>query len=267
MIPIINQILSDVKKSKHYSTICDDTVRRICEEEMPKYKHNKDITKSVKNRLHSMYNAYFSENSYKKARKLLSTFSKDSNNLEEIASEIITLHTSSKERMVYSDEFYNFIFSNIPNIESILDIGCGFNPFFLSSYLKNNSIHYYATDISCELIDLINDYFTDLDMSSDAFQNDIICNIPNQKVTVAFLFKILPLLEQQSSGSSLEILKSLHADWIVVTFPLKSLSGKNVGMKETYTNWFANNIAEEFPIEHEAIIGNELIYIVRGAEK
>ena len=59
--------------------------------------------------------------------------------------------------------------------------------------------------------------------------------------------------------------KSLKARFILVTFPTRTLGGRNVGMERTYSDWFASEIAGHFEIAEVFTAGSELCYILKEA--
>jgi len=95
------------------------------------YNEATDI-KSAKKRLHQLYGAYNSANIHKKAEKILySERFSECESPESEAFKIMRLHASTKERLPHISEFYQFITDHTGNPETILDLGCGFNPFSL----------------------------------------------------------------------------------------------------------------------------------------
>ena len=149
----IDNCIHAIKASKKYNCICDEIIIRMVKNEIVKYNSEKDVIKSVKTRLHQITGAFIDEDSMKQAFGLLLTLNDQSMN--EKIKKILSLHTSSMERMSFMEEIYEDIFSITGNDGAILDIACGFNPFFLPLFLKTNKIMYYATDINVKLIDLI----------------------------------------------------------------------------------------------------------------
>lgn len=264
MIVILESVFNEVRKSKRYVSLSDETILRICNEEIHKYKKLKQAVKAVKKRLHAMYGAYFTNKCYKKVRAFLNDYLVGTPDEKELSKNILALHASSKERLDTVEEFYGYIFDKVKGINSLVDIGCGFNPFFLPWIEVGEEIRYYATDISSDFVELINIFFEKRGMHPDAYQLDIICSVPQQEADVAFMFKIIPILEQQKPGLTLEVFNQLNVGKIIATFPLKSLSGKNKGMEHNYSNWVEKNIENSFSVIDRNIIGNELIYVIEG---
>jgi len=250
-------LISEIKKSKKYSAVYQNLLERVCAEESAKYKKYKEKIKAVKNRLHEIYGAFISENSVKSAEALLNE-------------NVLRLNISSNERLPFIKDLYKFIFNAIPdkNISSILDIGCGFNPFALPFIFETvpelNIKSYHAVDIDINLAKLINKYFTLLKLPENAGCIDIISETPPQTADVAFFFKVIPTIENCKKGRGFEILNNLNAKYIVVSFPTKTLCGKNKGTADNYAAMLEGNLDyEKFEVVGKNIIGNELVYIIK----
>jgi len=260
---------SEINKSKKYSSVYQPLLERVYREESAKYKKDKEIIKAVKNRLHTIYGAFFHENSVKLAENLI-------DNPDEILSvgmseKLLSFNTSSKERLPFIRELYQFIFDTVSyeNINTILDIGCGFNPFSLPIMFESkpglNIKSYYAFDIDVNLAKIINKYFVLFDLPQYAGCIDIISEIPSQTADIAFLFKIIPTVENCKKGRGFEILNNLNTKYAVVPFPTKTLCGKNKGMTKNYADFFEGNLDyDKFAIIGKEIFANELVYVLKS---
>ena len=69
----IDACIHAVKATKKYNFICDETVVRIVQNEIVKFKSEKDVVKSVKTKLHQITGAFISEDSTEQAFALLKT--------------------------------------------------------------------------------------------------------------------------------------------------------------------------------------------------
>jgi 16S rRNA (guanine(1405)-N(7))-methyltransferase len=182
---------------------------------------------------------------------------------KEISLKIQGFHTSSKERVSFIASLYSTIFSitGIPN--SILDIACGYNPFAIPFMSLNNSPKYYAQDIDNYEIELINVFFEKIGIQPNAKCTDIMIDIPEIETDIAFLFKTLPVLEQQEKKYSSLLLNKLKSKYIVVSFPTKTLCGKRIGMSTHYEE-FINNISTELNYKYQKLtFVNEDFYIIK----
>ena len=222
--------------SKKYSRVYQPLIERIFAEESAKYEKEKEIIKAVKNRLHMIYGAF-----------------------REASSQ------ASNERQEFIREFYSFISDVSKDVRSVLDIGCGSDPFALPvmlEFMPNIEI-YHAFDIDTELAESINEYFSSLNLPQCAGCMDIITETPSQTADIAFLFKIIPTVESCKKGRGFEIINSINAKYLAVSFPTKTLCGKNKGMAENYAAFFEKNLDyEKFDISGKNFFKNELVYVI-----
>jgi len=206
-----------------------------------------------------------------------------------LATSLLKLHASTAERLGNMDAFFPFIFAHTrrdvktgltlnqgvggsahTNGNAILDLGCGLNPFAIPFMPVAPSV-YHAVDIDKQTALYINKYIKLLGLSDgcECICADILADAPFHfkhhvgSYTTAFLFKLLPVLEYQKPGGGLALLKRINAESIVVTYPLKSLGGKEKGMGVNYADAFEKLVSFDFRIAAQARIGNELVYIIR----
>jgi 16S rRNA (guanine(1405)-N(7))-methyltransferase len=238
---------------------------RLYEEQSAKYKKDKDKIKAFKTKLHQAYGAYYSEKNIKAAKILID----GGGNLPQLSKQLTKLSVSSNERENFADEFYKYIFALIPfgAITSILDIGCGFNPFFLPCMKAANPnadiAAYYALDIGMDLISLANKYFALANLPGYARCMDLMAEIPGDLADLAFLFKIIPTLEACKKSRGFEILNNLNIKYAAVSFPTKTLCGKNINMAENYAEFFEKNINhDKFSVLGKNLFPGELVYVL-----
>lgn len=258
----INQIFMEVTASKKYAFLHEPLIMRICAEEYPKYKKEKDIIKAVKNRLHLLYGAFYSGECHQKASRLLDGAEQaNTGAIKNISMEIMSLHASTNTRLPVLAEFYDFIFSKTGNVRSILDIGCGFNPFSIP-WMPSMPTTYHAYDIDRRTSGLLNRYFTWLGLPSLANDLDIVAQTPRHAADIAFLFQLIPVLESQQKKRGFELIQSLPVKYLAITYPIKSLSGKEKGMKAFYSDSFERSLDASSTILAHSVIGHELVYVV-----
>lgn len=216
-----------------------------------------EIEAKVKAVLHQTWDAYFaSRPDWKKLQQRLEA------DVGNAVHELLSLHSSTRERQEIYTEFYKRIFEITGMPTSILDVACGFNPLAYDFMNLKSGTKYFASDIDIEEIEFLKSavetlkppiefHFECKDLIVDEFQ----------AVDVAFLFKVLQPLEQQKKGSAIEVVRKINVKWLVITFPTKSISGKQKGMVEFYKAWFAANIESEIKGFEHLEFDSELVYV------
>jgi len=261
--------------SAKYDMLHPPLVSRILAEES----QAKDPVKAAKTRLHQLYGAYVQGNAHKKAASLLTAVASSCGNswdrdswgadIESAAQSILRLHASTKERLPHLIGFYEFVATHTGQAETIMDLGCGFNPFsipLMPTSLSSNLKSYHAFDIDTRTRDILNRFFSLLKLPPTAECIDLAVETSSHSVDVALMCKLLPVLEAQIPGRGFELAAGINTRFLVITYPLKSLGGRDKGMEKNYSNAFekaisAGAMGRFTPIARERV-GNELVYIL-----
>ncbi len=256
--PVLEErILRRLMDSGKYSNVYEGTLRKIISTMTLRFKKEKEIEKNVRKKLHQIYAAYQISTVIK--YKVLGI------------DDILKSHVSTAERMGFYEEFYGKIFDGLGEQGKkykIYDAACGLNP-FSAFYFKERVELYHCSDIDVEANKEINRFFTENELSnfSSANRDLMVDEIPFSDYDVVFLFKTLSCIERQEKGSAKKILQNaLAAPVVVVSFPSKSIGGKEKGMVENYSN-FLEELLEDIPHTKSVIhFPTEAVYVIfRGS--
>ncbi len=169
---------------------------------------------------------------------------------------------SSKERLKEYKEMYKKIFEITGNPKSILDLGSGLNP--LSYKYMNIKPIYYAGEISLGYIKKIDDYFKKNNIPGKSFKFDLInddySTLP--KTDICFLFKVLEALEEVKKNISIEIIKNIPSDYIIVSFAKSVISGRGI-IKKKGRKWFKVLLKKNNYYFETFDTNNEIFYVIR----
>lgn len=220
-------IKESIESSKVYKKIDSSIIDETIEKETPKYKKSKDIEQSVRKKLHTWVSMFFLD--YQKLQKEIES----SDNIDELLPLLLQNHVSTKERLDFISQMIKDIDMTIPGIKSILDLGCGLNPIAYFLYSGNKNVKYTAVDVEKSAMELLNLCFSKMNANAQAFADDV-KKVQITNVDAVFMFKLLPLLEQQEKGASEKLINKINSKYYCISFPTKSMSGKNVGMYNKY---------------------------------
>lgn len=253
------EIVVKITASKKYKAVYDKTLARIvasCSEKYPE----KQITKKAKNALHQIWGAYFDPRP--DFKKLLESVDK-TGNPKQAGLPLLKLQSSTKERIPILDIFYKKIFAVTGLPKTIIDVGSGLNPLTFFWMNLSGNVRYHAFDIDKDQASFLKSFF-------DAFKTEqvkislgdaLVDEFPESDI--AFFLKIVPLLERQEKGSSLEILKRQNSKFLVVSFPVKSISGKQKGMIDFYSKQFQDLIKDQPWKTEKLLFESELVFIIK----
>ncbi len=259
---MIEEILEKIRSSSKYKDINEKTILEIINIELPKYKNEKILVKAVKNKLHQIYGAFLNRRDIEGAQKLLLMLKSGEGNIKETANKILQLHHSTRERLDVYEDIYREIFKVTEKPNSILDLACGLNPFSIPFMNIQGAILYYAYDIDSKLIEVINEFLDILGYPRLAKRKDILFEDIEDQADICFILKFLPIAERIRRGLSLKLISRLNSKFIIVSFPLKSISGKEKGMLKNYSRIFEPVFKERYKILEKLILGNEMFYIL-----
>jgi 16S rRNA (guanine(1405)-N(7))-methyltransferase len=267
----IQELISEIKKSKKYKYLSEEIVKQKIIEFTSKYKDwenfkEKYILKEIKTKLHKAYGS-FQIKSPKKRDKYLGELKQNPFNLD-IIDKILESNQSTKERLKFYELFYNELFSITGKPKKIVDLGCGMNPFSLAYYLdKREHLEYYAFDINESDIKFLNEFFN---IVKDQVKGkaDLI-NLQDLKeiekipsCDLCFALKLVDVLEEKGHKHSEELIKLLvnKAKYVVVSFATASISG--VRMKYADRGWI-ERMLERINFKFEKLeFENEIFYLI-----
>lgn len=266
VIDQLDRLYRAVLKSSKYKNVCEDLIKNIGEKELSKRKNFGEALKSTKNKLHQIGGAYFVKkpdygNWIEELRSARKTG--DKGLFREKCLEVMSYHKSTKERLNTLDQFYSRIFSMLPRVNSIIDIACGFNPLSIPMMPVSENVRYYAYDVYRDLIDFINEYFSILSLEGLAETSDVTQSPPEAHADLALILYAIPCLEQIDRLAGRKILESVDADFVVVSFPLRSLGAREKGMRKHYEARF-NTLLKEKKWETQRLdFSTEMVFIVQ----
>lgn len=259
----LESILESIASSRKYKNISKRTILEIAKIESPKYSKKKTLIKIIKNKLHQIHGTFLTEKDIRKIDRLLSLLEVDNKHLKEISRSILSLHLSTRERLEFYDILYRKIFSITGKPRVILDLASGLNPYSIPWMDIEEPISYYAYDIDYLLIDNINRFFELIQFPRLAVVRDVIFEDIKEEGEVCLIFKFLPIAERIKKGSSQRLLDKIQTKFTVVSFPLRSISGKEKGMLENYSKIFEPMFRNSYDTVDRFVLGEEIFYILR----
>ena len=259
------QLVEEVRNGAKYRDISPDLVRRIAARELLKRQSRKETVKAVRNKLHQVAGAYLDgREGYDACLVELRACVEagDQVGVQRICKTMMATHASTRERLPILERFYTMLLSEVGPVRSILDLACGLNPLALPWMPLEGEVDYYAYDIYQRMIDFLNAALPLLGVHGQAQVCDIIQDCPDQRVDVAFVLKTIPCLEQADKEAGQQLLRTLNAAHIVISFPVSSLGGRSKGMAAYYEQHFRKMIEGEAWQVRRYEFETELAFIV-----
>jgi 16S rRNA (guanine(1405)-N(7))-methyltransferase len=189
----------------------------------------RDLEDVVREKMHNLIAPYLDTLDYPKTMSKLDHLlrTSDSQEIKELCLEVLSSHSSTKERIPIMEGFYATLFRHTGIPETILDLACGLNPFSIPWMKLPNETKFYSYDIHEPRIHLINAFLSKIGMQPLAIKQDILINPPKIEADVAFFFKEAHRFEQRQHGCNRDFWKSIHAKHLLVSLPTRNLTGRH----------------------------------------
>ncbi len=249
------ELIAEIQKKKELSGISAEVIEEILKNKLNKLNlqditpsEEKQIIKEARAELRTLVGQF--QLSLKKRKAFLN---------EKNWQEILNTHLSTKERIASGG--YKIIKNIIKNhnISSILDIGCGLNPIALAT----PDIYYIALDIKQDELEIIKQFFKDCNIKGQTISFDI-RNIENMgklpKAELCLILKVFDIIETKGHKLAEKIITNLNCKHILVSFPTKKLSGKNMNFpRRIWLEKLLNRLNYSFTTSSTT---NEIFYLV-----
>jgi 16S rRNA (guanine(1405)-N(7))-methyltransferase len=261
-------VTGDVLAARRYRSVAPGLVARIAGDEAPKTRSRSEAVKRTKRRLHQVIGAYATEIDVPHALESLRVAAGDGDEaLRAACREVMGRHASTKERLPVLDHFYEDIFAVTGNPARVLDLACGLGPLALPWMGLPRHARYVACDADRQLVELVDGFLTLGGVDHTVDLCDIAGDAPHAPADVALVLKTLPCLDQQASDAGRRLLEELDAQWLVISYPAKSLGGVEKGMVATYRRQFQTVVEGLGTVEKELLFPTELVYVVKSASR
>ncbi|MBO7358736.1 MAG: 16S rRNA (guanine(1405)-N(7))-methyltransferase RmtF [Clostridia bacterium] len=250
------EALNKLKASRNFRDICPSTVERALVSALNKYGKPEKALDAAKERLHALTNAFMSEGEAEKAVKCLENY---------IAGDVsapyeaLKCHASTRERLDELDGIYDKVFALAGTEGGLLDLACGLNPIYLG-FRGISGVR--GIDISGRACATVNAWAGACDWDVSAQPDDVNTCAFENGCRLALCMKLLSVIETDEKGAAERLLDRIPAEYIFVTFPTRSLSGRDVGMEKNYSNWFESLVSGKFDILDRFIMARELCYTI-----
>ena len=258
-------VLAGLTTSSKYRHLAPAALERTADWALARHKKPGDALKAAKRKLHQGFGAYLDPGALEAVHRLLDQ-ADEAPDLQELAMRILALHRSSAERLPVMDALYAALWAEIGIPEHILDVASGLNPFALHAMHLPPESTYTALEIDSRLVEAANRFLVLCNRPGKAIWTDVLSGTSEYVADVALVLKTLPCLEQEQSGAAHDLLKALSGvPIIVVSYPVRSLGGREKGMRETYLGQITTLSAQIGRTMTVLPIEDELVPVLRHA--
>lgn len=249
-----DRALEALAASPKYRGVYAGAVERVYREQLRRHKP-KEAEKAARAELHRITGAFLTPNDLKRARTLLeSAKSGDADALIQA----LSLHASTRERLGDMAALYARALPALGNPKTIADLACGLNPLYLGAM----GLSVRGVELQTDAARLVNDWAEAFGWDVSVTPGDLAGGDELPEADATLLMKLLPLLDKQLPGGGRALLARVRSKRALVTFPTRTLSGRNIGMQTHYEASFEQNLPENAKILDRFTTSNELCYVL-----
>jgi 16S rRNA (guanine(1405)-N(7))-methyltransferase len=267
----LDELVQQTLASAKYHTVSPDLARRVGAIELAKAASMKEAVKATRNRLHQVAGAYLDAPRYDAwLGELRAAFADDTGMAARPAlRHIMERHASTHERLPILDSFYAETLAGRGPFHRVLDLACGLNPLTIPWQPLADGADYIACDIYSDLTGFLDAAFAlpgpFSRVHAHATTRDILADLPTGDADLVLLLKAIPCLEQVDRDAGARLLSAIHAPLILVSYPLRTLGGRGVGMERHYNAQFQALLArvggDKWQVTRH-VFATELAYLV-----
>lgn len=261
-----DRVAAEVSAKRKYRQVHPALIRSLAESELAKGRSEKEATHAVAGKLHQVGSAYFSSQpDYARLTHNLSDMPHDRNAsaLKAYCLSAMKLHHSTRERLPILEHFFTQTLASIAPVDSVLDLACGFNPLAIPWMPLSLHATYTGFDIFIDMVAYLNRFLGHLGLPGGFHTCDLQEALPNTPVQLALLLKTLPCLEHLDRRISQDLLEAIPAQYLLVSYPVRSLGGRSKGMPATYSRQFERLSAGRGWRVERFEFASELAFLIR----
>jgi len=259
----LDELVAALAATPKYGAISPELLRAVAARELAAHRGPKAALKEAKAKLHQVAGAFLDRAPrYSRWLEELRAAGGAPERIQEACRAIMAGHASTRERLPVLERFYAAVFAALPPVSAVADLACGLNPLAAPWMGLPPGATYMACDLYADMAGFLGEALPLLGLRGEAAVCDLSAGPPPWRADVALVLKTLPVLEQLRRGAGRELLRAIDAPRLVVSFPTRSLGGRNVGMAAHYGAQMRELCAEE-GWGHTAIeLPGELAFVV-----
>lgn len=268
-IDLLTQKLSQTSK---YQRLDPEVIRQAALRAGALSQNPYEIDRKARNILHQVWSSSYSKApNFLKQYQLLAQSLHAADFSNDCLVSILSLHSSTRERLSIAHDFYAQIFKITGTPDSLVDHACGLNPIMFPWMNLPTQTKYFANDIDQKGLQFLSNVislFSQRGISTPQFhfaQRNILGSV-QQSAQVALFLKCLPTFEHLDPGLWQQILKKQHAQYKVVSFAIKSSSHYRKYAARTFSGHFEAYLVHASLPYQKIIFTNELVYILKSSD-
>lgn len=262
-------IVAELRTTRKYGALAQGALARAADAALrTRPKRLADAVHYAREKLHQWSGAYRDPDLLRIERELATLDFESETAIREFAVRALSLHASTAERLESMSEIYRSLIAALPRFQCVVDLCGGANAFAWPFMALPAGVRYRAIDIDGRVANLANLWLAGLRCGGEATCGDVLTEDfepAGDSQSIVWLFKAAPCLERQEDGATSRLLTRLRGagcSHAVLSFPTRSLTGREKGMREHYDEWIRTTVEPQHPIAQKLEFKSEVFYVV-----
>lgn len=231
----VPRIAAAITATDKYRHLAPDVITAFATRGAARFRADAEAVAWARRKLHEAFGAFLDARGIDRAQRIAGSIGRgaETGMLQGPCAGILACHASTAERQPELPAFYERLFAKTGMPRSLADLACGFHPFAWPWTGLSRTVRWIGLDLDRRVAGMVTGFFVQQGINGAADARDLLA-APMPDVDLTLLLKTLPLLERQEPGGGERILKAIRSSVAAVSFPAKSLGGRNVGMRESH---------------------------------
>jgi 16S rRNA (guanine(1405)-N(7))-methyltransferase len=263
---VIQAAVERLRAAPKYRQIHRDTIADIVEREAANGTSDADLERHARLKLHKVIADYLLvARPSRLLRGLDEAVAAGPDALRDWCRAVLARHFSTAERLPGLDRLYPAILDLTGPASSIADLACALNPFSVPWLRAATSARYVGYDLNMRYVELGAGFLRLTDPTSVVRHCDVLVRPEEIRADVALLLKTYHCIEDRRSGAALSLVQDLAAAQVVVSFPVRTMSGRIAPFTRRHLERLAAMAERRGWAQRRASLGDEdLVVIDKG---
>lgn len=255
-----------LRAAPKYRQVHIDTITDIVEREAAFAMNAADLERRARLKLHKVIADYLLQGRQSRLLRGLDDAVADGPEaLREWCRGTLSRHFSTAERLPDLERLYPAILELTGPVDSIADLACALNPFTVPWLRQTSAATYTGYDLNQSYVDLGTSFLAAIDSAATVQHRDVLVRPSDITADVALLLKTYHCMEDRRAGAALRLVTDLASPFVVVSFPIRTMSGRVSPFTRAHIERLTELAAEQsWELRRATLTEEELVVLVKG---
>jgi 16S rRNA (guanine(1405)-N(7))-methyltransferase len=262
----LRRTVDRLRAAPKYRQVHIDTITDIVEREAAHAMNAADLERRARLKLHKVIADYLLQGRQSRLlRGLDDAVAAGPQELRDWCRGTLSRHFSTAERLPDLERLYPAILDLTGPADSIADLACALNPFTVPWLRQTSTATYTGYDLNQSYVDIGTGFLAAIDSAATVEHRDVLVRPEDIKADVVLLLKTYHCMEDRRAGAALRLVCDLATPRIVVSFPIRTMSGRVSPFTRAHIERLTELAAErDWELRRATLTEEELVVLVKG---